>query len=347
MKNNNWIIALPLVVALTVPTYARQDSGTGTSSTPNAPAAHTDQTGTAASTSSAQGGQSSADANLPPLQEERHEGFWGKINPIARKKYVQRQVEPIRNRVNELDELTAANAKSIKDVDARAQEGIRMASARANQADQHALEAGSRAQAADQTAQQANSRLQTVQQAVANLDQYQSVTDTEILLHPGQTVLSKKAKDALDQMADSSKNLKAYLFEVQGFSSGHGATAIENSQRMAEAVVRYLVVSHDIPVYRIYLLGRGNSPLPTAAGESQPRRIQGGRVEVSLLKNANLEQLASAAPLQVPAGTSLIGGPVQGGVTGAAVQSAPGQAPSSMPSTQSPASNMQAPQNSR
>jgi len=63
---------------------------------------------------------------------------------------------------------------------------------------------------------------------------------------------------------------------------------------VAESVVRYLVLNHDIPVYRIYLVGMGNAPLPTAAGdESQPKkRINGGRVEVSLLKN-NLEQLAS------------------------------------------------------
>ncbi len=59
---------------------------------------------------------------------------------------------PIRNRVNELDDLTAANAKQIKDVDARAQEGISMADAKASQADQHAIEAGNRAQQANQTA---------------------------------------------------------------------------------------------------------------------------------------------------------------------------------------------------
>jgi len=32
---------------------------------------------------------------------------------------------------------------------------------------------------------------------------------------------------------------------------------------MAESVVRYLVLTHDIPVYRIYLVGMGNAPAPT------------------------------------------------------------------------------------
>jgi hypothetical protein len=82
------------------------------------------------------------------------------------------------------------------------------------------------------------------------------------------------------------------VVEVQGFSSGHGQVAIANSQKMAESVVRYLVLNHDIPVYRIYLVGMGNAPAPTTADGEKPKRINGGRVEISLLKN-NLEQLAS------------------------------------------------------
>ena len=50
-----------------------------------------------------------------PLAPPSREGFWGRVNPFARKKYVQRQTEPIRDRVNELDELTSTNSKNIKD----------------------------------------------------------------------------------------------------------------------------------------------------------------------------------------------------------------------------------------
>jgi outer membrane protein OmpA-like peptidoglycan-associated protein len=228
------------------------------------------------------------------LQPEAREGFWGRVNPFARKKYVARQTEPIRDRVNELDELTAANSKQIKDVDSRAQQGIQMASAKAAEADQHATEAGSKAQAAQQTADQASTRLNTVEQVVTNIDQYQASTQTEIRFRPGQTVLSKNAKEALDEMATPLKSERGYVVEVQGFSSGHGQVAIANSQKMAESVVRYLVLNHDIPVYRIYLVGMGNAPAPatTAEGTEKPKRVNGGRVEVSLLKN-NLEQLSS------------------------------------------------------
>jgi outer membrane protein OmpA-like peptidoglycan-associated protein len=230
----------------------------------------------------------------PALQPDTHEGFWGKMNPFARKKYVQRQTAPIRDRINELDELTASNSKAIKDADSRAQAGIQLASAKANEADQHAIDAGNKATAAQQTAQTAHTRLNTVEQVVTNIDQYQASTQTEIRFKSGQTLLSKNAKDALDEMATPLKSQRGYIIEVQGFSSGHGQTAIANSQKMAESVVRYLVLNHEIPVYRIYLVGMGNAPVQAAAADAKPvKRVSGGRVEISLLKN-NLEQLASS-----------------------------------------------------
>jgi len=236
----------------------------------------------------------------PALQPDTHEGFWGKINPFARKKYVQRQTAPIRDRVNELDELTSANTKMVKDTDARAQEGIRLASTKANEADQHAIDAGNKAQMAQQTATQANTRLTTVEQVVGNIDQYKASTQTEIRFRPGQSVLSKNAKAALDDMATPLKDQRGYIVEVQGFSSGHGQTAIATSQKMADAVVRYLVLNHDIPVYRIYVVGMGNAPVQSANADDKTKRTSGGRVEVSLLKN-DLETLASTSAAPVPA----------------------------------------------
>ena len=282
MKNRT-IFALLLAVILAVPVFAQNNSAPPQSQ-PATSQASSSQTATKADSATGK----------EPLQPETREGFWGHVNPFARKKYVARQTQPIRDRVNELDELTAANTKAIRDTDARAQQGILLASAKANEADQHAIDAGNKAQAAQQTAQQANTRLNTVEQVVTNIDQYQPTTQAEILFKSGQTVLSKNAKIALDEMATPLKNQRGYVVEVQGFASGRGQAAIASSQKMAESVVRYLVLNHDIPVYRIYLVGMGNAPTAasTSTGEAKPKRITGGRVEVSLLKN-NLEQLAS------------------------------------------------------
>ena len=80
------------------------------------------------------------------------------------------------------------------------------------------------------------------------------------------------------------KDQKGWLVEVQGFSPGRGAASIQKSQQLANAVVRYLVIEHQIPVYRIHELGLGNAELPSASGEEQPKH-RGSRVEVTLLKN--------------------------------------------------------------
>jgi outer membrane protein OmpA-like peptidoglycan-associated protein len=268
---NRLLIALPLATVLAVPGLAQSASSTQDQST----ASSTTSTDTA--------------TGKAPLAPPSREGFWGRVNPFARKKYVQRQTEPIRDRVNELDDLTAANGKSIKDTDQRAQAGIKLASDKADAADQHAVDAGNKATAAQQTAQQVTARVTTVENVVSNIDQYKAQNQTEIRFRPGQSVLSKNAKDAIDQMAMTVKGQRGYIFEVQGFSSGKGQTAIETSQKMAESVVRYLVLTHEIPVYRIYLVGMGNAPVPS--DDANAKHVSGGRVEISLLKN-DLEQLS-------------------------------------------------------
>lgn len=282
--NHRLVIALPLAAVLSLPALAQT-----TSSDQSQPAAAPQTQSTSTDSGNATG--------KAPLAAPSREGFWGRINPFARKNYVKRQTEPIRDRVNELDELTSTNSKQIKDTDQRAQAGIKLASDKATEADQHAVEAGTKATQAQQSAQQVTTRVQTVENVVSNIDQYKASNQTEIRFRPGQTVLSKNAKDALDQMAGGVKGQRGYIIEVQGFSSGKGQTAITTSQKMAESVVRYLVLNHEIPVYRIYLVGMGNAPVASTDDTAKSKRLSGGRVEISLLKN-DLEQLSSnsAAP---------------------------------------------------
>src|SRR4051794_32352132 len=281
--NHRLVIALPLAAVLAMPALAQT-----TSSDQSQPAA------TQQSQSSA--GDSGNATGKAPLAAPSREGFWGRVNPFARKKYVKRQTEPIRDRVNELDELTSANSKQIKDVDSRATQGIKLASDKANEADQHAVDAGNKATQAQQSAQQVTTRVQTVENVVSNIDQYKASNQTEIRFRPGQTVLSKNAKDALDQMAGSVKGQRGYIIEVQGFPSGKGQAAITTSQKMAESVVRYLVLNHDIPVYRIYLVGMGNAPV-ASDDASKTKRVNGGGVEIKpLKKDLGQHSPAGAAP---------------------------------------------------
>ena len=74
----------------------------------------------------------------------------------------------------------------------------------------------------------------------------------------GSSVLSDDAKAQLDQLAASVKDRKGYVVEIEARSPAKGVTGIENSERLAAAVKRYLV-AHDIPVYRVHAVGLGNA----------------------------------------------------------------------------------------
>jgi hypothetical protein len=67
-----------------------------------APSASTDM----AQPSSMSPDNSATYATGKPLDTNRSkEGFWGHMNPFARKKWVAREVDPIKDRTNELDQL--------------------------------------------------------------------------------------------------------------------------------------------------------------------------------------------------------------------------------------------------
>ncbi len=210
-----------------------------------------------------------------PLEQQSKEGFWGHMNPLARKKWVQRQVEPIRDRANELDQLQAKNANDIRDVDTRATAGINKAMAAANTADAHATDAANSANRANSLAVSANGKTAALNGTVSNLDQYQKVSATELPFVAGHTALGTKGKASLDEVASSLASEKGYIVEVQGYSR----TGVASSQAMADAVVRYLVEAHQVPVYRIYRTGLGKQTASSEVSEEKPL-VNGVRVTV-------------------------------------------------------------------
>jgi outer membrane protein OmpA-like peptidoglycan-associated protein len=250
------------------------------------------------SATSANPNDASTYATGRPLSTKSNEGFWGKLNPLARKKWVKRQVSPVKDRLNELDQLSAKNASDIKDVDARAQAGIHQAQDTADQADQQAKQAGTQANQAQQLATQATTQTAELNTTVSNLDQYRQIADMEIHFRRVQTTLNAKAKAALDQVATQLTGQKGYIVEVQGYSQVRGQAGIQRSSAMADAVVRYLVVDHQVPVYRIYRVAMGNAPHDTTQS-----REGGTVVHVTLMHN-------SLAALNTPASTNTGGSPI-------------------------------------
>src|SRR5690348_1997880 len=79
-----YLLSLSLAAAMAVPAVAQQNQQTTPSDQSQAQQAQSnDQSAT----------------GKDPLTYQRKEGFWGHLNPFARKKYVNRQLDPIRGRV--------------------------------------------------------------------------------------------------------------------------------------------------------------------------------------------------------------------------------------------------------
>jgi outer membrane protein OmpA-like peptidoglycan-associated protein len=260
-------------------------------STPPAPA--TDQPAATTSSKGMSVDDKGTYATGQPLETQSNEGFWGKMNPFARKRWVHRQVDPIKDRTNELDQLQAKNANDIRDVDARATAGINKAMTAANTADQHAQDANNRANAAQALAGNASTRTDALHGTVSNLDQFQTVSATSVPFVAGRTTLGPKAKAELDDVATKAATEKGYIIEVQGWSRA----GVQTSQAMADAVVRYLVVEHQIPVWRIYRTGLGRNTTTPAEGEVA---VTNG-VRVTLLHNSLATMGSTSASNAVPA----------------------------------------------
>jgi outer membrane protein OmpA-like peptidoglycan-associated protein len=225
------------------------------------------------------------------------EGFWGRVNPLARKTWVKRQTNPINDRLGELDEVSAKNATDIKDVDGRAQAGIRQAQTVADAASQTATAAGAQAQQAGSIAQGADIHVNKLNSTVNGLDQYRQVTEAEVAFRGGQPVLSAAARKQLDDLAASVTGQKGYILEVEAHSPAAGSAGIQNSERLAAVVERYLVTQHQIPVYRLHSVALGNVQVAAAGDENtKPVRVRTSSVHIRLMENSLAAQ--EAAPPQ-------------------------------------------------
>ncbi len=231
---------------------------------------------------------------VPPPKE----GFWGHMNPFARKKWVKRQLDPINDQLNELDQVNARNAREISDVDSRAQAGIHRAQSTADGANQLATTAGNTAQQANNTAEQASNTVQRLNSTVNGLDQYKPVTSLDVAFRGQSSVLSEQARQQLDQLASSIVGHDGYILQISAHSPGAGASGMQSSQRMAEAVERYLVTQHQIPIYRMHAVALGNAQAADANG-----RVRHSTVHVELMENS----LAAQEPAS-PQGTASLNG---------------------------------------
>lgn len=225
----------------------------------------------------------------------------------ATKKYVKQQVDPVSGKLDQvatksdqqgqtLDQTrkTLDDTRSTQEQD---ENKISAANERALSADNHAGDALNKANGADQKADQANRGLDDLRGVVANLDDYKQVAETTVNFKFNSDKLDADSKAALDQMVTSQNHYKRFFVAVEGFTDKIGAAAYNDalSRRRADAVVEYLVGAHDIPIYRIHMVGLGEQK-PVEDARNRAANAKNRRVEVTLFSADQTVAANNAGP---------------------------------------------------
>jgi outer membrane protein OmpA-like peptidoglycan-associated protein len=218
----------------------------------------------------------------------------------ATKNFVRKSVDPVNQKADQTstqlsqtneslqktqttlsaDETTlSATKETATSADARAGDALN----KAGVADQKAVEAGSRADQAGQKADQANAGVGQLKNQMASMDDFKKVSETTVNFKFNSDKLDADAKQQLDQMASTGNAYKRFFIAIEGFTdkTGDAAYNMTLSKRRADAVMTYLVGQHDIPVYRIQMIGLGEDK-PVDEGKGRDARAKNRRVEVSV-----------------------------------------------------------------
>jgi OmpA-OmpF porin, OOP family len=146
------------------------------------------------------------------------------------------------------------------------------------------------AKAAQETADSAIAGVNATNERISALDDYEPTTVTAVNFRSGSAVLSPDSKTKLDEIATKAMNAKGYVLEVSGYADSRGSVNLNRqlSTRRADAVIRYLVENHNIPLRRIVTpFGYGESHA-IADNTTRDGRAENRRVEIKLLVNKGL-----------------------------------------------------------
>jgi OmpA-OmpF porin, OOP family len=148
--------------------------------------------------------------------------------------------------------------------------------------------------AAQQTADAAIAGVNATNDRISALDEFEPQETATINFRVGSAALSTDAKAQLDTMAQKALAAKAYAIEISGFTDSTGSMDLNRrlSERRADAVVRYLVENHRIPLRRIIIPFGYGEMQSVAENNTRDGRAQNRRVEVKLLVNKGLNQAA-------------------------------------------------------
>jgi len=199
----------------------------------------------------------------------------------ATKKYarnrVNERVTPLEQRAGELEETSRRNSQDI----GRLGTDVTDVRGRADRAQSQADTALGRA---DEANTRAGSAEQSVTDLRSNIDKYALQNTATVNFKFDSFQLTPEAKESLDQLAAQIRDRENFILEIEGFADATGTDSYNNqlTQHRADAVRRYLAEQHNIPLFRMHILGFGEVRA-VADNKTRTGRAQNRRVEIRLL----------------------------------------------------------------
>ena len=154
-----------------------------------------------------------------------------------------------------------------------------------------------KANQADQKGDQNSQALSSLRQTVANLDDYKLQTSVSVPFQFGKAMLTKDGRENLDKLAQDVQADKRFFIAVEGYTDATGTKEYNEmlSRKRADAVVEYLVGKHDIPIYRVHMIGLGQEK-PVDEAHNRTARAKNRRVEVKVFSADQVTTASSDTP---------------------------------------------------
>jgi len=216
------------------------------------------------------------------------------IAGCATKNYVKQSIDPIDKKVDQVD--TASKSRDSSQV-----ADINKTNSVVDEDEKKLSATTEIARTADSTSKGALAKtnqnakdISDLRTVIANIDDYKAGSQTVVHFAIAKDTLTKDEKAKLDQVASQITSQPRYFITVEGFTDQTGDQAFNDrlSRARADQVISYLVGSHDVPVYRIHMVGLGDQKL-IDEGKGKAAREASRRVEITVY---------TAKPLSAAAG---------------------------------------------
>lgn len=205
------------------------------------------------------------------------------IAGCATKNYVKQSITPVDQKIDQVDKSSQSrDSTQVADIN-KTNQVVDENEKKLSATTEVAMTADNEAKGAIAKTNQNAKDLNDLRNVVANIDDYKPAGQTVVHFAIAKDTLSKDEKAKLDDVAKQITSQSRYFITVMGFTDQTGDQAFNDrlSRARAEQVISYLVGSHDIPVYRIHMVGLGDQKL-IDEGKGKEARAASRRVEITV-----------------------------------------------------------------